>query len=72
MNCSECRDLYRVLERRNARYVEARTAAFFKISPRLAARKHVDLQRAMSDLQEHQAECPWAIVAEQVAERMQA
>jgi hypothetical protein len=30
------------------------------------------LQRAMSDLQEHQAECPWAIVAEQVAERMQA
>ncbi len=72
MNCSECRDLYRVLERRNARYVEARSAAFFKISPRLAARKHVDVQRALSDLQEHQAECPWAIAAEQVGERLQA
>jgi hypothetical protein len=72
MNCSECRDLYRVMERRNARYVEARSAAFFKINPRLAARKHVDLQRAISDLQEHQAECPWAITAEHLCQRANA
>jgi hypothetical protein len=72
MKCSECRDLYRVLERRSASFEEARSAAFFKISPRLAARKHVDLQRALSDLQEHQAECPWAIAAEQVGDRLQA
>jgi hypothetical protein len=66
MNCSECRDLYRVFERKNARYLEARSAAFFQVSAKIAIRKHVDVQRAMSDLQEHQAECPWAIAAEQV------
>jgi hypothetical protein len=69
MNCSECRDLYRVFERRNARYLEAREAAFFHISTRIAARKLIDLQRAMNDLREHQAECPWAIAAEHVGRR---
>lgn len=69
MNCSECRDLYRVFERRNTRYLEARAAAFFRISTRIAARKLIDLQRAMNDLLEHQAECPWAIAAEHVGRR---
>jgi len=72
MNCAECRDLYRMLERRNAKYVEARSAAFFRVSPQLAARKHLELQRALSDLQEHQAECPWALTAEHVGRRLTA
>ena len=72
MNCTECRDLYRMIERRSARYFEARSAAYFKINPRLAARKHVDLQRAINDLQEHQAECPWAITAEHLGHRVDA
>jgi len=59
MNCSECRELYRILERRNSSYLEARSATFFRVSTRIAARKHIDLQRAISDLQEHQADCPW-------------
>ena len=66
MNCSECRDLYRVFERRNKEYMDARSAAFFQVSARIAARKHVSLQRALSDLQEHRAECPWAVAAEQL------
>ncbi len=70
MNCSECRDLYRVFEQRNTRYREARSAAFFQVSTKIAARKHVDLQRAVSDLQEHQAECPWAIAAEYVGRQI--
>jgi hypothetical protein len=70
MNCSECRDLYRAFERKNTRYLEARSAAFFQVSPKIAIRKHVDVQRAMSDLQEHQAECPWAIAAEHVSQRL--
>lgn len=70
MNCSECRDLYHIFERKNARYPEARSAAFFQVSPKIAVRKYVDVQRAMSDLQEHQAECPWAIAAEQVSQRL--
>jgi len=68
MNCPECRDLYRAFERKNARYLEARTAAFFRISPKIAVRKYVDAQRAVSDLREHQAECPWAIAAEHVGQ----
>ena len=70
MNCSECRDLYRAFERKNTRYLEARSAAFFQVSPKIAIRKHVDVQRAMSDLREHQAECPWAIAAEHVSQQL--
>jgi hypothetical protein len=70
VNCSECRDLYRVFERRNTSYLEARAAAFFQISTRIAARKHVDLQRATGDLNEHQMECPWAIAAEYMGRRL--
>ena len=66
MSCPECKDLYRIFERTRARYAEARTAAFFRISTRIAARKHVDLERAKSDLCEHQEACPWAIIAEQL------
>ncbi len=63
MNCSECRDLYRVFERRSASYAEARSSAFFQLSTRIAARIHIALLRALNDLEEHQANCPWAIVA---------
>lgn len=65
MNCSECRDLYKTFARRNVSYTDARSSAFFRISTRIAARIYIDLQRALNDLQEHQAECPWATAAEQ-------
>ena len=63
MRCTECRDLYHAFERRAARYAEARSSAFFQVSPSIAVRTHVDMQRAHSDLMEHQTDCPWAIVA---------
>ena len=69
MICFECRDLCRAFERRTNQYVDARSSAFFQVSTRIAARKYVYLQRALSDLREHQADCPWAIVAERVAQR---
>jgi len=68
MSCSECNDLYRVFERTRTRYVEARSAAFFQVSTRIAVRKYVDVQRAKSDLHEHQLVCPWAIVAQQLGQ----
>lgn len=66
MHCTECRDLYRAFERRAARYHEARSSAFVLVSTTIAVRKHVDMQRAQSDLLEHQDECPWAIAAASV------
>ena len=70
MNCPECRDLYRTYERSNARYMEARSAAFFWVSTEIAVRKYVSVQRALSDLREHQADCPWAIAAEYFVDRL--
>lgn len=64
MNCPECRGLYRIFEQKRALYLEARSAAFFQISTKIAVRRDVGLQRALGDLQEHQAACPWAIVAQ--------
>jgi hypothetical protein len=69
MTCSECRDLYRTFERRTNQYLEARSSAFFQISPQIATRKQVSLLRALSDLREHQEECPWALAAEHIAQR---
>jgi len=66
MNCAECRDLYRVFERRSSSYAHARSSAFMRVSTTIAAKTYIDLQRALSDLQEHQADCPWAIAAEHI------
>lgn len=64
MNCSECRNLHRTFERTQASYIEALSAAFYKVSTEIAARKHVAMVRAENDLQEHQSVCPWAIASE--------
>ena len=64
MNCPECKDLYRAFERTYSRYVEARSAAFYQVSTKIAVRKYVDLERAKNALCEHQEACPWAIIAQ--------
>src|SRR5438270_8029448 len=64
MNCSQCKELYRSFERTRARFEEARSAAFFQISTTIASRNHISMERAMSDLREHQEACPWALVAQ--------
>ena len=57
MDCVICRDLERAFESRRGKYVEALSAAFYRVSTELAASKNVDMERAKSDLEEHQLVC---------------
>jgi len=59
MNCLECRDLERAFQSRLDKYIESRSAAFYRVSTELAAKKQVDMERAKTDLQEHQLMCPF-------------
>lgn len=61
MECLMCKDLGRVLDSRLASYKAARSAAFYRVSTELAARKEVDMERAKTDLQEHELVCSFAI-----------
>ena len=55
--CSECRELDRVLDRKLAKYSEARASPFYKVSKELAARNQVNMERARNDLKEHLLIC---------------
>ena len=57
MDCLICKDLERTLESRHGAYIEARAATYYRVSTELAARKNVDMERAKSDLEEHQLVC---------------
>jgi len=57
MDCLICKDLERTLDYRRSKYFEARSAAYYQICTELAAQKNVDMERAKSDLEEHQLLC---------------
>src|ERR1035437_8887109 len=57
VDCLMCKDLERAFEYRRSKYIEARSAADYRVSPELAAYKNVDMERAKSDLQEHLLVC---------------
>jgi len=57
MDCLQCTDLSRTFESAHLKYVAARSAEFYRISTEIAAKKQVDMERAKTDLQEHQAIC---------------
>jgi Zn-dependent peptidase ImmA (M78 family) len=57
MDCSICKDLEQAFEYRCRKYIEARFAAYYQVSTELAAYKNVDMERAKSNLQEHQLVC---------------
>lgn len=57
MGCLICRDMERTIESMNSEYLEARFAAYYLVCTKLAARKKVDLERAKSELEEHQLIC---------------
>jgi hypothetical protein len=57
MACLECRNLEEAFESRLSKYVEACSAAYYRVSKELAAKKNVDMERAKSDLEEHQLVC---------------
>jgi hypothetical protein len=57
MNCLRCDHLMQVFTSRHEGYVQARAAAFYRVSTELAARKQVDMERARTDLEEHRLAC---------------
>jgi len=60
MNCLVCKDLDRVFESRLAEYLEARSAAFYRVSTEIAAKREVDMERAKTAQEEHRMVCPSA------------
>jgi len=57
MDCLICQDLERALESRRSKYIEARSAAFYRVSTELADKKSVDMERAKGHLEDHQLIC---------------
>jgi hypothetical protein len=57
MDCTECTNLEEAFEARLSKYIEARSAAYYRVSTELAAKKNVDMERAKSDLEEHLLVC---------------
>jgi hypothetical protein len=57
MDCLNCKNLERALESRHSEYLEARSSAYYQVTTEFAAHKHVDEERAKSDLKEHQLVC---------------
>lgn len=57
MDCLTCMDLRQAFESKLGKYVEARSAAYYRVSTELAAPKNVDMERSWSDLEEHQLVC---------------
>jgi hypothetical protein len=57
MDCLECKSLEETFEARLSQYNEARSAAYYRVSTELAAKKNVDMERTRNDLEEHQLIC---------------
>jgi hypothetical protein len=57
MDCLRCERLEEAFEFKLNKYVEARSAAYYRVSTELAAKKNVDMERARNDLEEHQLVC---------------
>src|SRR5271157_2220953 len=57
MDCLECKNLEETFESRLSKYIEACSAAYYRVSTELAAKKNVDMERARYDLEEHQFIC---------------
>ncbi len=60
MSCLECAALDRTLKAALAKYIEARSAAFYRVSTEFAAMKQVDMERARASVQEHELVCRFA------------
>lgn len=57
MNCLTCKDLDRALASWRSKAIEARSAAYYRVSTELAARINVDMERAKNGLEEHRSVC---------------
>jgi hypothetical protein len=70
MDCIECKNLEEAFESRLSNYIEACSAAYYRVSKELAAKANVDMERAKSDLKEHQLVCVSAAEMRQSAPRV--
>jgi len=68
MDCVKCRELRQTFEFKLGKYIEARSAAYYRVSTELAAHRNVDMERAKNDLEEHQFVC--VSVVAKVRERL--
>ncbi len=57
MDCLECKNLEQAFESGLSQYNEARSAAYYRVSTELAAKKNVDMERTRNELEEHQLIC---------------
>jgi len=57
MDCAKCRDLRQTFESKLRKYIDARVAAYYRVTTELAAHQNVDMERARNDLEEHQLVC---------------
>ncbi len=57
MDCLECKNLEQAFESGLSQYNEARSAAYYRVSTELAAKKNVDMERTKNELEEHQLIC---------------
>jgi hypothetical protein len=57
MDCLKCMELEQAFESRLSEYIGARSAAYYRVSTEVAARKNVDMERARNDLEEHRLVC---------------
>jgi len=57
MDCLECRYLEQALKSDLGKYIEARSAAYYRVCTKLAAIRNVDMERAKNALEEHLLVC---------------
>jgi len=60
-NLFRVQDLERAFQSRLGKYIESRSAAFYRVSTEPAAKKRVGMERTKTDLQEHQSICPFTV-----------
>ena len=60
-NCPVCRDLEQAYEAGLSEYAGARSSAYFRVCTKLAAQKNVEMERARYELEEHRAQCVFAV-----------
>jgi hypothetical protein len=63
MDCLVCKDLERTFASKREKYLEARSAAYYRISTEVAAIKNVDMERARSQWEEHKRVCASSVDA---------
>lgn len=61
MDCFVCENLERIFKTKQQEYIEACSAAYYRVSTKFAAYKNVDMERARNEFEEHQRVCASAL-----------